>query len=131
MTQWAIGHTNRFKAAVSGGGVFDQAAEFGTEDGSADDRWYFGTPWENPEVFARNSPATYIRNAKTPTLILHGEEDHNNPIGQSQALYRALKHFGVETEFVTYPSEPHLPRQEQHQIDVLQRMLDWFDRHLK
>jgi dipeptidyl aminopeptidase/acylaminoacyl peptidase len=130
MTQWAIGHTNRFKAAVSGGGVFDEAAEFGTENGAAEDLWYFGSPWEHPEVYARNSPASYIRNAKTPTLIVHGEEDHNNPLGQSLALYRALKYFGVESELVTYPGEPHLPRQEKHQVDILQRMLDWYDRHL-
>jgi dipeptidyl aminopeptidase/acylaminoacyl peptidase len=131
MTQWAIGHTNRFEAAVSGGGVFDQAAEFGTEGGSAYDEWYFGTPWESPEVFTRNSPASFIRNARTPMLIVHGEDDRNNPIGQSQALYRALKHLGVESEFVTYPGEGHLPRQEKHQIDILERMLDWFDRFLK
>jgi dipeptidyl aminopeptidase/acylaminoacyl peptidase len=131
MTQWAIGHTNRFKAAVSGAGVFDQSAEFGSEDGAAEDRWYMGSPWENPDVFARNSPATYIRNAKTPTLIVHGEEDHNNPVGQSLALYRALKYFGVPSELVIYPGEPHLPRQEKHQIDVLQRMLAWFDRYLQ
>jgi dipeptidyl aminopeptidase/acylaminoacyl peptidase len=130
MTQWAIGHSTRFKAAVSGGGVFDEAAEFGTEDGPAEDLWYFGSPWEHPEVYARNSPANYLRNVKTPTLIVHGEEDHNNPVGQSLALYRALKYFGVESELVTYPGEPHLPRQERHQIDILQRMLDWYDRHL-
>lgn len=131
MTQWAITQTNRFKAAVTGGGVFDQAAEFGTEDSPAGDEWYFGTPWEHPEVFARNSPATYIRNAKTPTLILHGEDDHNNPVSQSRELYRALKHYGVESELIVYPSEGHLPRQEKHQIDILERMLEWFDRYLK
>ena len=131
MTQWAITQTNRFKAAVTGGGVFDQAAEFGTEDSPAEDEWYFGTPWERPEVFARNSPATYIRNAKTPTLILHGEDDHNNPVIQSRELYRALKHYGVESELIVYPGEGHLPHQEKHQIDMLERMLDWFDRYLK
>ncbi len=131
MTQWAITQTNRFRAAVTGGGVFDQAAEFETEDSPAGDEWYFGTPWEHPEVFARNSPATYIRNARTPTLILHGENDQNNPVNQSRALYRALKHYGVESELVIYPGEGHLPRQEKHQIDMLERMLEWFDRYLK
>ena len=131
MTQWAITQTNRFKAAVTGGGVFDQNLEFETEGSPADDEWYFGTPWEHPEVFARNSPATYIRNARTPTLILHGEDDHNNPVSQSRALYRALKHYGVESELVIYPGEGHLPRQEKHQIDMLERMLEWFDRYLK
>lgn len=131
MTQWAIGHTNRFKAAVSGGGVFDEAAEFGSENGSAEDLWYLGTPWENPQAYARNSPATFIRSAKTPTLIVHGEDDRNNPVGQSLALYRALKYFGVESELITYPGEGHLPQQFKHQVDILQRMLDWYDRHLK
>jgi len=130
MTQWAIGHTNRFRAAVSGGGVFDQVAEFETENNPAGDEWYFGTPWDHPDVFAQNSPATFIRNARTPTLIVHGENDRNNPVGQSRALYRALKHYGVECELIVYPGEGHLPAQEKHQIDILQRMLDWYDRHL-
>jgi len=131
MSAWAIGHTNRFAAAVIGGCVFDEASEYGTEDSPADDEWYFGTPWEHPEVYARNSPATFIGNAKTPTLIVHGEDDPTNPVGQSKALYRALKHLGVEARLVTYPGEPHLPRQEQHQVDILKRMLDWYDQHLK
>ncbi len=131
MTQWAITQTNRFKAAVTGGGVFDQTLEFGTEDSPAEDEWYFGAPWEHPEVFARNSPATHIRNAKTPTLILHGEDDHNNPVSQSRELYRALKRYGVESELIIYPGEGHLPRQEKHQIDMLERMLEWFDRNMK
>jgi dipeptidyl aminopeptidase/acylaminoacyl peptidase len=131
MTQWAIGHTNRFKAAVSGQGVFDEAFEFYTEDGPASDEWYFGTPWEHPDIYARNSPATFIGNARTPTLILHMEGDTTNPLAQSQSLYRALKHIGVEAELVTYPDDTHLPRQEQFQVDVLKRMLDWYDGHLK
>ncbi|HWW62632.1 MAG TPA: prolyl oligopeptidase family serine peptidase, partial [Thermoanaerobaculia bacterium] len=81
-------------------------------------------------VFARNSPSTYIRNAKTPMLILHGEDDPVNPVGQAVALYRALKHFHVEAQLVTYPREPHLPREEAHQIDMMRRMLAWFDGHL-
>jgi dipeptidyl aminopeptidase/acylaminoacyl peptidase len=131
MTAWAIGHTNRFRAAVVGGCVYDEASEYGTEDASADDEWQFGTPWEHPDVYARNSPATFIRNAKTPTLIVHDEDDPTNPVAQSKALFRALKRVGVETELVTYPGEPHLPRQEQHQVDIMKRMLDWFDQHMK
>ena len=60
---------SRFKAAVVGAGVFDQQAEFETENDPAGDEWYFGTPREHPEVFAGNSPATYIGRARTPTLI--------------------------------------------------------------
>jgi dipeptidyl aminopeptidase/acylaminoacyl peptidase len=130
MAAWAITQTDRFKAAVVGAGVFNQQAEFETEAHPAGDEWYFGTPWEHPEVFARNSPATYIRNARTPTLVLGGEEDTSNPVGQSKGLYRALKHFGVETEMVLYPGEGHSPRRGAYNVDMFERILSWYDRHL-
>jgi dipeptidyl aminopeptidase/acylaminoacyl peptidase len=131
MSAWAITQTNRFKAAVAGASVFDQQAEFETEDGPADDEWQFGTPWEHPAVFARNSPATYIGNAHTPTLIFDGEEDTANPVGQSKGLYRALKHLGVETELVLYPGEGHSPRNGSYNIDMFERILNWYERFLK
>jgi dipeptidyl aminopeptidase/acylaminoacyl peptidase len=130
LAEWAITQTNRFKAAVSGAGMFDLAAEYGTEVGPMDDEWYYTTPWEHPERFYKSSPATYIKNARTPTLILQGEIDPIDPIGQSTALYRALKRYNVETELVVYPREPHGPREEKHQLDIHTRMLDWFDKHL-
>lgn len=131
MSAWAITQTNRFRAAVAGAPVFDQQAEFETEDGPAEDEWHFGTPWEHPEVFARNSPATFIGNAHTPTLILDGEEDASNPVGQSKGLYRALKHLGVETEMVLYPGEGHSPRDGSYNIDMFDRILNWYDRFLR
>jgi len=131
MSAWAITQTDRFKAAICGAGVFDQQAEFETEDDPWDDEWYFGTPWEHPEVFARNSPLTYIGAAHTPTLILAGENDDRNPTGQSRGLYRALKHLGVETQMVTYPGEGHSPRRGSYNIDMFERMLEWYDEHLK
>jgi dipeptidyl aminopeptidase/acylaminoacyl peptidase len=130
MSEWAITQTDRFRAAVVGAGVFDQQAEFETEDDPAGDEWYFGTPWEHPDVFARNSPSTYIRNAHTPTLIFDGVNDANNPVGQSTGLYRALKHFGVETELVIYPGEGHSVDKGAYNIDMFRRLLDWYDRHL-
>jgi dipeptidyl aminopeptidase/acylaminoacyl peptidase len=131
MSAWAITQTGRFKAAVAGAAVYDQQAEFETEDGPAEDEWYFGTPWDHPDVFARNSPATYIRSAHTPTLIFDGEEDTDNPVGQSKGLYRALKHLGVETEMVLYPAEGHSPRKGSYNIDMFERILNWYDRFLK
>ena len=131
MAAWAITQTQRFKAAVSGAGMSDLATEFGTEDGSAYDEWFFGLPYEKPEGFAKSSPMTYIKNARTPTLILHGENDRTDPIGQSQMLYRALKRYGVESEFVVYPREPHGLQEEKHLIDRLNRIVRWYDSHLK
>jgi dipeptidyl aminopeptidase/acylaminoacyl peptidase len=130
MAEWAITQTDRFKAAVSGAGMFDLAAEYGTENGPEADEWYFTTPWEHPERFYKSSPVTYIKNAKTPTLILQGENDPVDPVGQSTALYRALKRYNVETELVVYPREPHGPREEKHMLDILTRMAGWFDTHL-
>ena len=131
MTMWAITQSHRFKAAVAGAGVYDQQAEFETERHPEGDEWYFGTPWEHPDLFARNSPATYIANARTPTLIFDGEDDASNPVGQSKGLYRALKHLGVETQMVLYPGEGHSPRSGAYNIDMFQRILNWCDRHLK
>jgi dipeptidyl aminopeptidase/acylaminoacyl peptidase len=131
MAAWAITQTNRFKAAVSGAGMSDLATEFGTEDGPAYDEWFYGLPYEKPEGFAKSSPMTFIKNARTPTLILHGENDRTDPIGQSQMLYRALKRYGVESEFVVYPREPHGLQEEKHLIDRLNRIVRWFDAHLK
>lgn len=130
MTMWAITQTSRFKAAVAGAGVYDQQAEFETEDDPAGDEWYFGTPWEHPETYARVSPATAIASAKTPTLIFDGEDDQANPVGQSKGFYRALKHLGVETQMVLYPGEGHSPRRGSNNIDMFNRLLVWYEAHL-
>ena len=131
MSEWAITQTNRFKAAVSGAGLADLATEYGTEEHPSYDEWFYGLPYEKPEGFRKSSPITYIKNAKTPTLILQGDADTIDPLSQSQMLYRALKRYGVETELVVYPREGHGLREEKHLIDRLTRIVAWFDKHLK
>jgi dipeptidyl aminopeptidase/acylaminoacyl peptidase len=131
MSAWATTQTGRFKAAVVGAGVYDQQAEFETEAHPEADEWYFGVPWEHPEVFAHNSPLTYVGNDHTPTLIFCGTEDASNPVGQSIGLYRALKHLGTETQLVLYPHEGHSPRRGSYNVDMFKRLLDWYDVHLK
>ena len=131
MAEWAITQTNRFKAAVSGAGMANLISEFGTESGPAYDEWFYGLPWENPDGFLKSSPFMYLKNAHTPTLILQGEEDPTDPLGQSQELYRGLKHYGVEADLVVYPREPHGLREEKHLLDRLNRIVQWYDRHLE
>jgi dipeptidyl aminopeptidase/acylaminoacyl peptidase len=131
MSEWAITQTTRFKAAVSGAGLANLASEFGTEGGSSYDEWFFGTPYENLDAFMKSSPVKYLKNAKTPTLILQGDADTTDPIGQSQELYRGLKHYGVEAEMVVYPREPHGLREEKHLVDRLNRIVAWYEGHLK
>ena len=131
MSGWAITQTNRFKAAVDGAGLADLALEYGTEDDPSYDEWFYGTPYEKPEGFIKSSPMTYIKNARTPTLILQGEDDITDPISQSQILYRGLNRYGVETELVLYPREGHGLREEKHLLDRLNRIIGWYDKYLK
>ena len=103
------GKTDRFKAIVSGAPVIDQFSEYGTEGGSWYDRWYFGKPWEHMNDAWRQSPLSGASHAKTPFLLLQGESDTTDPVGQAQEMYRALRQEGVPVELVTYPRENHGP----------------------
>jgi dipeptidyl aminopeptidase/acylaminoacyl peptidase len=131
MSEWAVTQTTRFKAAVSGAGMADLISEFGTEEGPAYDEWFWGVPYEKPEGFLNSSPFLYVKNAKTPTLILQGEADKIDPLGQSQELYRGLKRYNVPTELVEYPREPHGFHEEKHLVDRLNRILEWYAKYLK
>ena len=131
MAAWAVTQTTRFKAAVSGAPVIDMASEFGTENGSAYDEWFYGTPYEKLDGFIKASPMTYVKNVKTPTLLLQGEDDTTDPIGQSQQFYRGLKRYNVESDLVLYPREGHGLREEKHLLDRLTRIIAWYDKYLK
>ncbi len=131
MAEWAITQTDRFKAAICGAGMADLAAEFGTEARPEGDEWYYGTPYENLAGFQKSSPIVYIKNARTPTLILQGEADTTDPISQSQMLYRGLKRYNVPAEFVIYPREPHGLRERNHIIDRYRRSLEWIEKYLR
>jgi dipeptidyl aminopeptidase/acylaminoacyl peptidase len=132
MAAWAVTQTDRFKVSVSGAPMTDLASEYGTESAgiNAYDTWYLGTPYENLELFQERSPVTHVKKVKTPTLLLTGENDATDPIGQCQQLYRGLRRYGVGTELVVYPREGHGIREEKHRIDLLNRILSWFDKHI-
>jgi dipeptidyl aminopeptidase/acylaminoacyl peptidase len=130
MAEWAITQTNDFKAAVSGAGMANLISEFGTEDHPQGDEWFYGVPWEKPEGFLNSSPFLHLKDAKTPTLVLQGDADTIDPLGQSQELYRGLKRYGVESDFVIYPREPHGFQEEKHLLDRLNRILAWYAKYL-
>ena len=109
MAGFVEGKTDRFKAIVSGAPVIDQFSEYGTENGSWYDRWYFGKPWEHVTDAWRQSPLAGASHAKTPFLLLQGEVDTTDPLGQSLEMYRALRQMGVPVQLVTYPRENHGP----------------------
>lgn len=133
MAAWAVTQTDRFKASVSGAPMTDLASEFGTESNGVNigDTWALGTPYKNLDLFIQRSPVTFVKNVKTPILLLNGEEDPTDPIGQCQQFYRGLRRYNVETEFVAYPRMGHGPREEKHKLDVLNRMIRWFEKYLK
>ena len=110
MAAFVEGRTDRFKAIVSGAPVIDQESEYGTESGSYYDRWFYGGyPWEHAESAWRQSALSTVAKAKTPFLLLQGESDRTDPLGQSQEMYRALRQMGVPVEMVEYPREDHGP----------------------
>ena len=110
MAGFVEGRSDRFKAIVSGAPVIDQESEYGTESGSYYDRWFYGGyPWEHAESAWRQSPLADAARAKTPFLLLQGENDKTDPLGQSQEMYRALRQMGVQVEMVQYPREDHGP----------------------
>ena len=112
MSEWAVTQTTRFKVAVSGAGMANLISEYGTEQEPAYDEWFWGVPYERPEGFLNASPFLYVKNAKTPTLILQGEEDPIDPKGQSQELYRGLKRYGVESELYVPARAPWISGSE-------------------
>jgi dipeptidyl aminopeptidase/acylaminoacyl peptidase len=138
MAGFVEGKTDRFKAIVSGAPVIDQFSEYGTEGGSWYDRWYFGKPWEHIEDAWRQSPLAGAAKARTPFLLIQGESDSTDPLGQAQEMYRALRQEGVAVELVTYPREDHGPLaggaygrpspEPWHGYDVRQRMIEFIDK---
>ncbi len=131
MTSWVIGQTQRFKAAAVGAGVTNLWSFTGTSDitGFLPD-YFSGEPWENFEAYRKHSPMSHVRNATTPTLILHGEADVRVPVTQGYELYNALKRKGVITKMVAYPRTPHGPQEPKFQLDIMQRHLDWVEKYV-
>ncbi len=109
MAGFAEGKTDRFKAIISGAPVIDQFSEYGTESGSWYDRWFYGKPWEHDADAWKQSPLSGIAHAKTPFLLLQGDSDTTDPVGQSLEMYRALRQMGVSVDLVRYPREDHGP----------------------
>ena len=133
MAAFVAGRTDRFKALVSGAPVIDQFSEYGTEEEAWYDRWYFGQPWSHFADAWRQSALSRVGQAKTPLLLLQGEDDPTDPLGQSQEMYRAMHEIGAPVVLVTYPRETHATlgrafsaqatREPWHGDDLRRRML--------
>jgi dipeptidyl aminopeptidase/acylaminoacyl peptidase len=134
MTNWILGHTTRFKAAVTLRSVSNFISDDGTRDGAyghEDD--FKGFLFDDFEQYWDASPLKYARNVKTPTLVLHSDNDYRVPLEQGEQWFRALKHYGVNAELVIFPRENHnLTRtgEPRHLVESLNWQCYWFDRFL-
>jgi len=128
MTMFAVTQTTRFRAAVAGAGISDWQSYYGE---NSIDQWmtpFFGkSVYDDPAVYAKSSAIDYIKNVKTPTLVVVGDRDGECPAPQSFEFWHALKAEGVKTQLVVYPNEGHGFRDPAHRRDVLERALNWFE----
>jgi dipeptidyl aminopeptidase/acylaminoacyl peptidase len=131
MTMFAITQTNRFKAAVAGAGISDWLSYYGE---NSIDQWmipYFGASvYDDPQVYARSSAITYIKQAHTPALAVVGDRDGECPAPQSFEFWHALHDLNVPSQLVVYPNEGHGFVDPIHTRDVLERAVDWFARYM-
>ncbi|HLI76375.1 MAG TPA: S9 family peptidase [Acidobacteriaceae bacterium] len=127
MTMFAVTQTHRFKAAVAGAGLADWLSYYGE---NSIDQWmipFFGASvYDDPAVYARSSPITYIKNVTTPTLVIVGDRDGECPAPQSFEFWHALRDLGVKTQLVVYPDEGHGFRNPEHIRDRAGRTAKWF-----
>lgn len=131
LTAWTLTQTNRFKAVMVGAGLTNLYSMYSTNDLQMVLEDYFGgEPWDDEQTYRRASAMVFIKQAKTPTLILHGQQDTRVPIGQAQELYMGLRKNGVPVELVFYPREPHGLQEPRHGFDKIQRELDFFSRYV-
>ncbi|HEV3256530.1 MAG TPA: S9 family peptidase [Gemmataceae bacterium] len=132
MTMWAVTQTHRFRAAVAGAGIANWQSYYGQ---NGIDQWlipYFGASvYDDPAVYARSSPITFIKQVRTPTLILVGEGDVECPVPQSYEFWHALKTLGVKTQFVVYANEGHRIARPRHRRDIMRRTVGWLNANLK
>ncbi len=132
MVNWMNGHTNRFKAIVSHGGVFDTISWARETEEQWFPIWEFkGTPTDNPEAYAKFSPAAYAKEFKTPTLVIHGEQDFRDVTGQGMQLFTVLQQQNVPSKLLLFPDEGHWVLKPQNSLLWYHTVLDWISEWTK
>jgi dipeptidyl aminopeptidase/acylaminoacyl peptidase len=132
LTAWAIGHTDRFAAAVVAKPVINWYSFVLTADAYSyfARYWFPGMPWDNLEHYMKFSPISYVGKVKTPTMLLTGEADYRTPISESEQYYQALKLMGVDTAMVRVPDAPHgIYSRPSNLIGKVAYILHWFEKY--
>ena len=132
LTAWAIGQTDRFRAAVVQKPVINwYSMAFVTDIPIVATRYWFGAmPWEDPEAYLRRSPISLVGNVTTPTMVLTGEEDWRTPMSESEQYYQALKLQRIDAALVRMPGTPHnIGHRPSVMIEQILHIIGWFDRY--
>ena len=131
LVNWAIGQTERFKAAVSKSGIFSLTTDFSNSQAPRWELEYLsGPPWEQAELYQARSPMSRVQFIKTPVLLMHGETDANTFISNSYEMYQALRVLGRTVKFAHFPREGHGFGEPRHRADEARRTLDWYDTYV-
>ena len=129
LTYWIVGHTTRFRAAYLRAGISDPLSAYPlTDEPSFFTGYMGGTAYDDADVYRRLAPLGAVSAVRTPLLIVHGEQDARVPLAQSHLFHAALRERAVPTQLVVYPREGHSITEYAHQLDHIQRVLEWYKR---
>jgi len=132
MANWLLGHTNRFKCIVSHDGMFNTESAYGTTEGLWFPEWEFkGSPWKNRELYRKWSPHQYAANFKTPTLVVHGQNDYRLDVSEGFQLFTTLQMLKVPSKMLYFPDEGHWVLKPQNSRLWYKTVNDWVDQWCK
>ncbi|MBI5528658.1 MAG: S9 family peptidase [Deltaproteobacteria bacterium] len=130
LVNWIAGHTDRFKCLVSHAGVFNLASKYGTTDELWFPEWEFGgAPWTNPQSYEKWSPHNYVKNFKTPIMVVHGQNDFRVPIEQGLGMFQYAKVMGIEARLVYFPDEDHFVSKPKNRKFWYETVGAWMKKH--
>lgn len=128
LVNWIAGHSDRFRGLVSHDGVFDLRSMYGATEELWFPEWEFGgSYWAQPEAYERWSPSSYVRNFKTPTLVVHSELDYRVPLEQGLGMFTALQRQGVPSRLLVFPDENHFVLKPANSVRWYREVIGWLD----
>ncbi|WP_024768384.1 alpha/beta hydrolase family protein [Aquimarina macrocephali] len=132
LTNMIIGETTLFKVALTSCGIWNEIANFGTNDGDVNKNILFNNikVWENPTLYRKESAIYNATKIKTPTLITHGEKDSRVPTSNAYAMYYTLRDLGVKTELLIFKGEGHVYRKPSNKLAKVKAELDFINKYI-
>ncbi|WP_369216854.1 alpha/beta hydrolase family protein, partial [Streptomyces flavofungini] len=132
LAAWAAARSEVFAASVPVAGLMNWLSYHNTSNvGRFDEIFLDGDPYDPEGPYPKRSPVMYVRGCRTPTLLLHGDQDLACPVSQAQEFHQGLASAGCESELVVYKGAGHGMTRREHAIDAHRRIVGWFTRHLR